>query len=122
MAVPVVFFRPEGPICRGVTDSLRITLRRINVANCDDVRRPEHNTLQERACSGRRSDDGRKSATFSRQARVIVNDHREQARSYRKLCLSQAETVVAKLNAQRRRQDWQNTGHYRQIIDSLRYS
>ncbi|MCY1436828.1 hypothetical protein D9M71_529660 [compost metagenome] len=45
MAVPVVFFRPEGPICRGVTDSLRITLRRINVANCDDVRRPEHNTL-----------------------------------------------------------------------------
>ncbi len=45
MAVPVVFFRPEGPVCRGMTDSLRITLRLINVANCDDVRRPEHNTL-----------------------------------------------------------------------------
>ena len=36
-----------------------------------------------RYSSGRRSDDGLKSAAFNQQARVIVNDHREQARSYR---------------------------------------
>ncbi|MNV33447.1 hypothetical protein D3C71_1248150 [compost metagenome] len=29
----------------GVTDIFRVTLTSINVANCDDVRRPEHNTL-----------------------------------------------------------------------------
>ena len=38
------------------------------------------------------------------------------------LCLSQVETVVAKLNVERRRHDWQNTGFYRQVIDSKKYS
>ncbi len=62
-----------------------------SVANCDGVRHQD-NAL----CRSELARDELLSATFSLKARVIVNDHREQARSYRKLCLSQAETVVAK--------------------------
>jgi hypothetical protein len=38
--------------------------------------------MQERACSGRRSDDEFEGSAFFQTARVIVQVHREQARSY----------------------------------------
>jgi hypothetical protein len=38
--------------------------------------------MQEQACSGRRSDDEFEGSAFFQTARVIVQVHREQARSY----------------------------------------